>query len=463
MSRRRQRSRDDIAFGSDSFLDVVCNVVGILVILTVLVGLRVRSSSSATDSAAAEELATMDARIAQTRADLERRTHELTDHVRRERQVREEHLRGLERRRREIAEVEAENERRRVARVESELARSLEVARRRQVLEEHASAQREEEERAAEHSRKVADANDLNAVRRREAAELTARLAGLTAEIAGAERILEERRRIRENREAEVSALEATVARTNEEERKAAAALADVAGSTEELDGRILRLRDEIRQLEESRPEGEPWLHFAVPLSRRVNGREFHYRLLGGRLVEVPVDELLGLVGPDFQRQDARQRSVVEGMVGPVRRFRVRYRLSRSNKPSLALVEQGIHFRFDRAEFIPGADLQEETLPEIAELPASPSDLRATGPLPATFQSLLAEEARRAKLRGTKRADPDAAVPPAVTLWVYPDSFKAAKWLQIGLHARGFPVALRPMPFGSNISASEDGEASRVQ
>ncbi|MEY3459635.1 MAG: Ribonuclease, partial [Planctomycetota bacterium] len=40
MSRRTQRS--DLEFGSDSFLDVVCNIVGILIILIVVVGVRVQ-------------------------------------------------------------------------------------------------------------------------------------------------------------------------------------------------------------------------------------------------------------------------------------------------------------------------------------------------------------------------------------------------------------------------------------
>lgn len=43
----RKRHSDDAAFGSDSFLDVVANMVGILIILVMVVGLRLRNSGLA--------------------------------------------------------------------------------------------------------------------------------------------------------------------------------------------------------------------------------------------------------------------------------------------------------------------------------------------------------------------------------------------------------------------------------
>ena len=58
MSRRRPKG--ELQFGSDSFLDVVANIVGILIILIVIAGLRVgqmpvakisTNASEATDSA----------------------------------------------------------------------------------------------------------------------------------------------------------------------------------------------------------------------------------------------------------------------------------------------------------------------------------------------------------------------------------------------------------------------------
>jgi hypothetical protein len=60
MSRRAQRP--ELEFGSDSFLDVVCNIVGILIILIVVVGLKVQRQPREQEALAA-------ASIEATRAD----------------------------------------------------------------------------------------------------------------------------------------------------------------------------------------------------------------------------------------------------------------------------------------------------------------------------------------------------------------------------------------------------------
>jgi hypothetical protein len=53
----RRRTDDTEVFGSDSFLDVVCNVVGMLIILVVIVGIRAGQAGKVTtpDTAAAEQ------------------------------------------------------------------------------------------------------------------------------------------------------------------------------------------------------------------------------------------------------------------------------------------------------------------------------------------------------------------------------------------------------------------------
>ena len=55
MSRRTQRP--ELEFGSDSFLDVVCNIVGILIILIVVVGVRLQRQPLARETAAPQQLA----------------------------------------------------------------------------------------------------------------------------------------------------------------------------------------------------------------------------------------------------------------------------------------------------------------------------------------------------------------------------------------------------------------------
>ena len=56
MSRRAHRP--ELEFGSDSFLDVVCNIVGILIILIVVVAVKVeRQPKGGVPVAAAQEVA----------------------------------------------------------------------------------------------------------------------------------------------------------------------------------------------------------------------------------------------------------------------------------------------------------------------------------------------------------------------------------------------------------------------
>ncbi len=50
-----------------------------------------------------------------------------------------------------------------------------------------------------------------------------------------------------------------------------------------------------------------------------------------------------------------------------------------------------------------------------------------------------------------------------ITLWVYPDSFQAAKQFQTRLHERGYTCAMRPLPHGMLISAAPNGLRSRSQ
>src|SRR5688572_30263914 len=58
----RRARQDDQSFGSDSFMDIVANVVGILIILLIVVGLRVKNAppEDGDADAAAELLALRD-------------------------------------------------------------------------------------------------------------------------------------------------------------------------------------------------------------------------------------------------------------------------------------------------------------------------------------------------------------------------------------------------------------------
>ena len=56
----RRKPREEMEFGSDSFLDVVANVVGILIILMVLAGIRAKTAPVVLDEEQATEKPVVD-------------------------------------------------------------------------------------------------------------------------------------------------------------------------------------------------------------------------------------------------------------------------------------------------------------------------------------------------------------------------------------------------------------------
>ena len=71
--------------------------------------------------------------------------------------------------------------------------------------------------------------------------------------------------------------------------------------------------------------------HLPTPMAKTVFGKEIHFRLSGGRIAYVPFDEMVELLRDDAQRQSwkLKDASAVEEQLGPVKGFRMNYRLVR--------------------------------------------------------------------------------------------------------------------------------------
>ncbi len=179
--------------------------------------------------------------------------------------------------------------------------------------------------------------------------------------------------------------------------------------------------------------------HRLTPLSREVHGPEVHFRIKEGRVAYVPVDELVLRLRRRVQRDKDWLVRVGshEGTVGPVGGFSLRYRVERLGVSALDELRYGagfVRFGVTRWRVVPEPELETETI----------------------------EEALRAGSRFIQRlkmADPGTTI----TLWVYPDSFSEFRELQSALHAAGFTVAARPLPFGVEISGSPQGTRSAAQ
>jgi hypothetical protein len=355
MSRRRPQ-REEAHFGSDSFLDVIANVVGILIILLVLAGLRTNNAPAVSEVVTPAEAETPTATAAAA-APVMAPIDDL-----------------VETRRQELATVQSEAER-----LQSE-------------LDKHRRA-------AAVHQTRLSELQSHDAAIRNRIAALGTTLEGELAAL--------EKSRL----EAEKLSAAAQAVRVKLKHRQTAVAA-------------IEQQPNRVEQLE----------HRITPVSRvlKENETELHFRCCGGKVASVPIEELVGRMKTQMERQRdfiirARRFS---GAVGPVRGFSVKYLVER---------EESLGGSFSRISVT-----QWEVVPE-ADLEAEPSDVALRN------DSVFRNELREAEPGST------------ITFWVYPDSFALYRQLQTIAHREGFSVAARPMPTGTPILFSPKGSRSAAQ
>ncbi|HWC89860.1 MAG TPA: hypothetical protein VG433_09400 [Pirellulales bacterium] len=170
---------------------------------------------------------------------------------------------------------------------------------------------------------------------------------------------------------------------------------------------------------------------YPTPISHSVSGQEIHFRLCGGRIVYVPMEELMDEFGREAKQhvELLRDRSVVNGTIGPEGDFRMRYTLEREALP-------GDRFKVEATfNFLP----VEEDLGETLQTALAPG---------SEFQEVLSKSHARQT---------------TVTLWTYPDSFPMYRAIKKELYGRGFSVAGRPLELGQPIGASTSGTRSAAQ
>jgi len=179
---------------------------------------------------------------------------------------------------------------------------------------------------------------------------------------------------------------------------------------------------------------------YPTPLSKTVDAKEAHFQLRGGRLVYVPLNELLDEMVGEFHRKKYKLRYQTEYVdaIGPVEGFRLKYILGRFDvTPEMAadIGMAGQIIRLMRCEFIPVADDLGETTDRAL---ASNSDFRA----------------RLQRLRPGQNT---------ITVWVYEDSFNEFRRIKKELFQLGFACAGRPLQKGEYISGSPEGSKSAAQ
>lgn len=400
---RRQTESVESTFGSDSFLDVVANIVGILIILIVLVGVRVMHAPPTPSPSDQEPSAEAKSAWERERAAIESANQQAENAYRsavRERdEIAEENRRRLESRQREQAKIDAqwqENENEYKRRVEQGQAIAKDSARLRHEIDQLRVERDRIVREAAEQSKARAQSRDL---------------------------AQDEIRNLKE----QAAKLDQTVR----------AVKADV-DAEEDRANSLRRQKEQLRQAvdeEGPKPPTKTLPHDATTLARRIQGDELHFQCKGGRLAYTYLNELLDDISEDAKKRLTATTSRLEGRVGPRGLFSLQYVLA---QPTESLMQQ----------FADGNVRWALVYAALQDMPGVGEDEEHV---------LDPNSAFRVKLRSSP------ATNYAVTLWVYPDSFRLAKFVEPFLQEAGYSVALRPIPEGVAISASPFGSASHAR
>lgn len=432
MTSHRQDS-SEIEFGSDSFLDVVANLVGILIILIVVAGIRVSQMPAPHVAQLEEEKAEIaDAEIAEEPTppvlpgpDLQALPEEEEPFVAAEfgplvddstltelppEPFDPPHLQAIHPPREDRALKRQRLQQR------DQLKRSLEESKTRLAeLSSRVEQQQGGIKRLEEENRQLSKEKD----------DLRARL---EVEQSLLKRKVKDLEQAKESL-AQLQSLHAEQSRRNQQ----------LAQTLEKLDGELVKVESRQQALEDEAAPVTELKHDATPVSQVIQGKEYHLRLHRNKVSIAPIDELVDRIKSQVERRKEwiARHGVHEGIVGPIDGYSMTYRV-RKQRPTLAeeLRYGGTAFRIaaERWELTPGYNIQAES----------------------------AEEAVRP---GSRLIDFLANLEPqaSVTVWVYPDSFDLYRTIQQMCHDRGITIAARPLPAGTAIAASPNGSKSLGQ
>jgi hypothetical protein len=173
-----------------------------------------------------------------------------------------------------------------------------------------------------------------------------------------------------------------------------------------------------------------------TPFARAAEGEKAYLRIKGGRIQPVPMPELEALLIDRLRGAAAqlRDRGRVDGVVGPVKGFRLRFLVERvsSTDPSGGVSNQ---IRGPIFYLVPPADVVGETIVEALQ----------------PHSDVMAYVARQKRVGTT------------FLVWTYADSFGELSELEQALHERGFPVAKWLLAPQARIGFSPNGRKAVVQ
>ncbi|MEZ6057403.1 MAG: hypothetical protein R3C01_11945 [Planctomycetaceae bacterium] len=405
MSRRRQ---EEMEFGSDAFLDVIANIVGILIILIVIAGVRVSQTPPRTQAALATVPPTLSISAPLSPVALA-----------------------------PIEPIESPSPVRTVYQgappplTTSEFGPKLAPRSSRnndiQISPLSPPAPRE-----------VLPIPSPDAELVRTVQALEAEQQALIAEEA---RLIAEQSQLQSQLESQSSAL---VSQSTDTTRRAAQAAAqrqellEIQADIESTRNQLSLLRQNLNEAS-SEPTAKVIEHRMTPVGRLVEGKELHFRLERGRVTHVPIDDLAAELGNQIQRQRSiiLRTSAYQGSVGPIDGYVMEYRIERARaslEDELKVGSQMIRMSVSQWTLLPQPGLVGETAQQAMQRDSE------------FYRTLLT-----------------SGPTTTLTFWTYPDSFALHRELQQFAQRHGYQVAARPLPEGVPIAGSPNGSKSIAQ
>ena len=176
--------------------------------------------------------------------------------------------------------------------------------------------------------------------------------------------------------------------------------------------------------------------HYPNPIAKTVFSNEVHFRLKGGKIAYVPMDELVDQMKSEvrLKAEKLKEANVTRETVGPVDGFRLQYELG-IVPPEETGVPGSRIVRFKRFIIQPDDATAGERVANAVNA-----------------NSLFSRKLGQMEPRRT-----------TVSIWVYPDSYAEHSILKMWLHDRGYQMASWPLADGRPISGGPDGFRTSAQ
>ncbi len=290
MGRRSQRP--ELEFGSDSFLDVICNIVGILIILIVVVAVKVERQPRAQAEAMAN--------AAQVEPPIPDRESEYTQ--------RQSDLDAMKQQHSRVA------------------SRLQELTSRKALLhQEHRLVQEEMDALQNQLAAQTADTQRIKVAQsdaENEAGKLSADVERLLNILAGKEKALKNAITVIQQEESVATEAEEKLRQTIVE---------------------TVRLREVLDDTAKPADSSPRLVHRIMPVSRKTNGEEVMFRMSEGRISEVPIKELMNLAVDRVRKRITMLQRFgrLEDVVGPIGGYKMTFAIEMNAFNSLEYLQYG--------------------------------------------------------------------------------------------------------------------------